>query len=267
MKLRITHATSYEYSEPLQYAIQSLHLAPQSCASQVVLAWSIDALGPLSHWRDGLGNLVHTYSYGGGSARSHVVATGTVQTYPVSVFDEPHGIDPCYFLREGALTRRNARVTQWAREVSAGQDPDVDAVLAMAAAVAEKVRYRAGKTVVETEALEAFDWEEGVCQDQAQVMALACRSLGWSTRYVSGYFYDSNAPELASHAWVDVCTDPKRRRWLSVDVTHGCVTDERYVRIAVGVDYAQCPPIRGVRHGGGAENMTTRVEIKALAPD
>ena len=68
-------------------------------------------------------------------------------------------------------------------------------------------------------------------------------------------------PELASHAWADVCIDVAQRRWLSIDVTHRCLIDQRHVRLAVGPDYAACPPVRGVRSGGGQESMRVVVKV------
>jgi transglutaminase-like putative cysteine protease len=54
------------------------------------------------------------------------------------------------------------------------------------------------------------------------------------------------------------------QRWLSVDVTHQCLADERHVRLAVGVDYAACAPMRGVRQGGGDESMKVSIGIKPV---
>ena len=72
----------------------------------------------------------------------------------------------------------------------------------------------------------------------------------------------ANEPDLASHAWADVCLDVAGRRWVSIDVTHSCVIDERHVRLAMGTDYNACPPIKGVRHGGGEESMTVSITIE-----
>ena len=68
--------------------------------------------------------------------------------------------------------------------------------------------------------------------------------------------------DLASHAWADVCIEPDAHRWLSIDITHGCLMDERHVRLAVGLDYTACSPIRGVREGGGDESMRVRIDIR-----
>ena len=48
MKLSIRHETHYEYSAPLQYALQQLCLTPQANAHQEVEAWQLSAPGPLT---------------------------------------------------------------------------------------------------------------------------------------------------------------------------------------------------------------------------
>ena len=141
---------------------------------------------------------------------------------------------------------------------------DLPALLALSAGVSGAVSYKKNSTNVTTTALQAFEAGAGVCQDQAHVMVAICRSLGLPARYVSGYFYAANEPDLASHAWADVCLDVSARRWVSIDVTHSCLIDERHIRLAMGTDYSACPPIRGVRHGGGEESMTVKITIEPV---
>jgi hypothetical protein len=62
MKLAIQHDTHYEYSAPLQYAMQQLRLTPQGSEHQTVIDWSLHAPGPLFAQRDGYGNLAHSWS-------------------------------------------------------------------------------------------------------------------------------------------------------------------------------------------------------------
>jgi transglutaminase-like putative cysteine protease len=185
--------------------------------------------------------------------------------------DPPHLPDPSLFLRSTHMTEPHPRMSAWASallgqplsELAKGPT-GVDQVLTLATAVGLKVGYRKGQTGVDTVALEAFDWGLGVCQDQAHVMVAVCRSIGWPARYVSGYFFDPNEPDLASHAWADVCVDAATRRWVSVDITHACLTDERHARLAVGTDYSTCPPVKGLRRGGGQETMAVDVSIFAM---
>lgn len=139
------------------------------------------------------------------------------------------------------------------------------ALLRLSQGIADTVRYQKNSTNVETTALQAFRSGAGVCQDQAHVMVAICRSLGLPARYVSGYFYAANEPDLASHAWAEVCLDVDQRRWASIDITHSCLIDQRHVSLAVGTDYNACPPIKGVRRGGGAEEMQVDITIVPVA--
>ena len=274
MKLVIHHNTHFTYSQPLLYTVQTLHLWPVSSACQTVEFWDIRTPGTLHSQPDAEGNRVHSFSLVArpeqGLRDNSIVAWGTVSTHGVAEFTDtgllPH---PAFYLRSTALAEPHPRLAAWARSVvpsltaalDAGRLPAVADLVALAGVVADRVRYRKGSTNVETTALEAFDWELGVCQDQAHVMVAVCRSIGLPARYVSGYFYAANEPDLASHAWVDVCVDPANRRWLSLDVTHRCPTDERHIRLAAATDYSACTPVKGLRRGGGEEDMSVDVRI------
>jgi transglutaminase-like putative cysteine protease len=260
MKLNIQHVTHYDYSAPLQYALQSLCLTPQASAHQTVHEWLVTAPAPLHAQRDGYGNLAHTWSHARRTYASAVSATGTVETHasPWLVDDGPPAQ---LYLRSTPLTTADELLKAVGRVHLAHGVSEVSA-MALAQAVLQRVRYESGATHVHTTAQEAWAQGAGVCQDHAHVYLAACRANGVAARYVSGYFYAPDAPHLASHAWVDVCVQPDARRWLSVDVTHGCLMDERHVRLAVGLDYAACSPIRGVREGGGEETMRVRIDIR-----
>jgi transglutaminase-like putative cysteine protease len=272
MKLSIAHETHYEYSAPLQYALQQLCLTPATTAHQEVLAWTLNAPGPLFAQRDGFGNLSHTWSLTRQKAARHVYrgsvrAGGCVLTRPAPLLvDGPADPHPALYLRATALTEADLRLVALGRE-HLGRDAGPEALLRLAAAVRQRVPYRAGATDVSTTASQALTLGAGVCQDQAQVFIAACRAAGLPARYVSGYFHSPDAPQLASHAWADVCVDVGARRWLSVDITHDGLMDERHVRLAVGPDYAACAPVRGVREGGGDETMSVNVRIGVAADE
>jgi transglutaminase-like putative cysteine protease len=274
MKLVIHHNTHFTYSQPLLYTVQTLHLWPASSACQTVEFWDIRTPATLHSQPDAEGNRVHSFSLVArpeqGLLDNSIVAWGTVSTHGVADFTDtgllPH---PAFYLRSTALAEPHPRLAAWARSavpsltagLDAGQAPSVADLVALAGAVADRVRYRKGSTNVETTALEAFDWELGVCQDQAHVMVAVCRSIGLPARYVSGYFYAANEPDLASHAWADVCLDPATRRWISLDVTHRCPTDQRHIRLAAATDYTACLPVKGLRRGGGDETMAVDIRI------
>ncbi len=273
MRLSIQHETHYEYSAPLQYAMQQLCLTPQSSEHQTVLDWQLSAPGPLHAQRDGWGNASHSWSMarqrnGHHVYRGTVRAAGRVQTRPAPLLADGANDPPmALYLRPTALTTADAAIAGLAHSHLRGGRIELPPLLALAAAVRERVRYRCGATRVDTTAHEALALGAGVCQDHAHVFIAACRAAGLAARYVSGYFHSAAAPELSSHAWADVCVDPHERRWLSVDITHDGLMDERHVRLAVGPDYAACAPVRGVREGGGDETMRVQVRIRAAGAE
>lgn len=273
MKLQIRHTTDYRYTEPLRYALQTLWLTPQSGPAQTVHVWNLATPKKVFAQCDAFGNSLHSYSLVGRAADnvrgSLVKAAGEVETLGVAEFTDANTLPhPHFFLRATQLATPDKKLAEFGRRFVAPQAASGSAglsrLLTLGQAVADAVSYQKYTTNVTTTALQAFEAGAGVCQDQAHVMVAICRSLGIPARYVSGYFYAANEPDLASHAWVDVCLDVATRRWVSIDVTHSCLIDERHVRLAMGTDYNACPPIKGVRQGGGEETMTVEITIEPV---
>jgi transglutaminase-like putative cysteine protease len=95
------------------------------------------------------------------------------------------------------------------------------------------------------------------------VFISCCRAAGVPARYVSGYLYSRNGGATgtaASHAWVDAWI-PESKAWLGIDVTHREPTGMHHCRLAVGRDYLDAAPVRGVRRGGGREMMDVDVLV------
>lgn len=265
MRLRIEHTTHYHYGEPLRHAVQTLRLTPCDSAHQTVEQWRVQGAGPLYDSVDGYGNRMHTCTLPPRAMQASVSVQGVVNTHASPwLVDDAALPPPWIYLRPTPLACAHEPLYRFAKDALGLQRSDESALLALAEAVCRQVAYEPGHTGVHTTAPQAFDHGKGVCQDQAHVFIAACRSLGLPARYVSGYFHAAGAPELASHAWADVCVDLQARRWLSIDVTHHCLIDERHVRLAVGPDYAACPPVRGVRSGGGEERMEVELRVQPL---
>ena len=99
-------------------------------------------------------------------------------------------------------------------------------------------------------------------------MIAIARSWGVPTRYVSGYVYvertGDHTPETASHAWVECWLGDLG--WVGFDPTNQRLVDERYVSVAVGRDYQDVAPSRGVLIGGGETSVDVSVRMRALRP-
>ncbi len=167
-------------------------------------------------------------------------------------------LSPLAYLAPTPLTVPSAAMVDLARTHLEGPGPARERLLALAGGVYQKVRYTPGTTSVEDSAAVVYERGQGVCQDQAHVFVACCRAAGIPARYVSGYLCSVDGAESASHAWVDAWLE-ERQGWLGIDVTHLEPMGPKHCRLAVGRDYLDAAPVRGVRRGGGREEMDVSV--------
>jgi transglutaminase-like putative cysteine protease len=122
--------------------------------------------------------------------------------------------------------------------------------------------YVPGTTTAQSPIESILETGRGVCQDYAHVMASILRKWGIPCRYVSGYLapVEENVTTGESHAWVEGWFPGIG--WLGFDPTNDTEGDERHVRVAVGRDYADVPPTRGVFLGTARSRLETEVVIE-----
>jgi transglutaminase-like putative cysteine protease len=128
-------------------------------------------------------------------------------------------------------------------------------------ALAESIAYSPGFTSVDTPIERVIEIRRGVCQDLAQVFIALARHRGIATRYVSGWLYrpGANTPG-ESHAWAEALLPGIG--WVAFDPTHPDPNLSHFVRIGVGRDYADVPPVKGSYVGPAAEQMTVAVSVE-----
>ena len=114
--------------------------------------------------------------------------------------------------------------------------------------------YEPGTTDVHTTAAQAFAQGCGVCQDFAHILVAALRNWGIPARYACGI----TEGEGATHAWAQAYIGG---RWLGLDPTRDKLTDEGYLVVAVGRDWADCPVERGVFIGAADQTQTVFMEV------
>jgi hypothetical protein len=173
-------------------------------------------------------------------------ARGTVETS--RALDEPSdftgiSLSPLVFLRLTSLTRADEKL----------------------AALAEPYRRRTGTlSGLREMAAAVHEQQAGMsAADLAHAFIACCRRLGVPARYVSGYVYspDNGGDEhMAMHAWVEAWLVD---RWRSFDVAADYPIGEGHIKIAVGADYLDACPIRGVRTGGGVETLLAQASVVA----
>lgn len=264
MRLNIIHETHYRFQSPAQHTIQYLRLTPRPDPCQHVRTWRLSTPGKLRSWIDGFGNVAHVSVQNGQHDEVAVVVRGEVETIDTAGIVSPDdGLPPLMFLRQTRYTTLGDSIRSLAEPFRERIDDEgmIAGLHALMLSVNGTLEYRPGLSDVASTAAEAVDNGHGVCQDFAHLFIACCRSLGVPARYVSGYLYDDGASEgaVASHAWAESYVDDLG--WVSFDPTNARSATESYVRLAVALDYDGASPVRGVRRGGGIEEMSVRVEV------
>jgi transglutaminase-like putative cysteine protease len=142
----------------------------------------------------------------------------------------------------------------------------LDAAIALMEQVHGDFAYESGVTEVDTPLIDAFRLRRGVCQDFAHLMLGMLRSLGLPARYVSGYLQTQPPPGQprllgadASHAWISIWCPVLG--WVDLDPTNAVMPDASHVTVAVGRDYGDVVPLRGVIQGGASHTLEVSVDV------
>lgn len=128
----------------------------------------------------------------------------------------------------------------------------------------ETITYAPQSTAVDSSIDVVLEQQRGVCQDIAHLMIAISRNLGIPSRYVSGYLYHSRSDNDrsqadATHAWLEIWLPTLG--WVGVDPTNNIWAGERHIRMAIGRDYADVPPTRGVYRGLANERLEVAVAV------
>jgi len=128
--------------------------------------------------------------------------------------------------------------------------------------VYKNFEYIKGVTTVETTLDEIWKIKAGVCQDFAHLLMVMLRLVGIPARYVSGYICpnrDGMRGEGATHAWAEAYLPGYG--WLGIDPTNNCIANENHVRLAVGRNFSDCSPVKGVYKGSAGHKLEVSVSV------
>jgi transglutaminase-like putative cysteine protease len=261
MRLSISHETTYHYDDQVRASIQYLRLTPHDSERQQVLSWQLALPRPVRAQVDPFGNILHVLTMDEPHEAIVIGARGQVE------IDEKREAEhesqsSLPFLRFTRLTEADEAIRAFAVKETKKRT-DRTALIDLMQALNQHITYTPGATAVDTSAAQAFANGAGVCQDHTHAFLACARSLGVPARYVSGYLYSDSSEHLASHAWAEAWIDDA---WYSFDVTNQLAIPERHLKLAVGLDYLDACPVRGMRRGGGCEQMHAKVVVSPSAP-
>lgn len=265
MHLKVSHTTAYQYDKPVDYALQQLRIMPKDSTGQRVLNWATQVEGGRSQvsYTDQHRNHVELVSFDPEVQNVIIHCEGEVEvTLNDGVVGKHVGLAPLWlFKRHTELTKAGPKICKLARQFKQDNGSDITQFHALSAAITDVVDYQIGQTGAMTSAEEAFCGGAGVCQDHAHIFISAARYLSYPARYVSGYLLmDDRIEQEAGHAWAEVYLQDLG--WVGFDVSNGICPDERYIRVATGLDYFEAAPVSGMRYGKSNENMIVSLQVQ-----
>ena len=276
----VRHTTTFRYEPAVRESVMEVRLQPRSDGEQRCLNFTLDVepMANIKQYRDFTGNTVHHFDIAGSHAQVKVTAQSTVevQSVPaprpansgdwadldalVAANDHWEMLLPSHFAHSSERLEQLAMVLRCERRGNP---------LALLTLLNEQIyrmfAYVPNSTKVDSPIEEALRTRQGVCQDFAHILITLVRRLNVPCRYVSGYMFHREEDEKdrslegASHAWVEALVPGLG--WVAFDPTNNLVGGDRHIRVAIGRDYADVPPTRGVYKGEAQSELSVAVTV------
>ncbi|MGV3660827.1 MAG: transglutaminase family protein [Prosthecobacter sp.] len=290
MNYRITHRTTYAYDEPVAVSHHAARLRPGDTDTQSCREYSL-SFDPepdlLTEHTDSFGNQVSCFSIQKLHARFEVVSRSFVMLTPIlqpdpaqtppweevaALFRDPVAVDlldPCQFVFRSPLLVHEMPLREFAQPSFKKGRPLLAAVAELSQCIHREFTFDPKATTISTPLNEVLANKRGVCQDFAHLAIASLRAMGLPARYVSGYLRTRPPPGKprlqgvdASHAWVS-CFVPGFG-WVDFDPTNNCFTSLDHITVAVGRDFSDVSPVRGIITGGGHHSVTVGVDVEPV---
>jgi transglutaminase-like putative cysteine protease len=289
----VRHTTTFRYEPAVRESVMEVHLHPRSDGDQRCLNFTlnVEPRANIMQYRDFLGNTVHHFDIAGSHTQVKVSAKSTVEVQTVTAPRASDagdwadldalidGGDYWEMLLPSHFARSSDPLDKLAKELGCQRRGNPFALMTeLNEAIYQMFAYVPESTKVDSPIEEALLARQGVCQDFAHIMIALVRPLNIPCRYLSGYMFHRADPEDgtekdrslegASHAWVEALMPSLG--WVAFDPTNNLVGAARHIRVAIGRDYADVPPTRGVYKGEARSELSVAVAVTpadSVAPE
>ncbi len=280
----IKHLTKFHYASPVSESVMEARMHPRSEGNQRCLTFHL-AVSPRCRvfaYRDHVGNNIHHFDIPGQHSYLVIVAESLLDVQPMA--DIPTSLPTDAWAEADSMVQMGdfwemllpsefAEPTPLLLDLAnqlgvCRRDDPLSLLRELNQKLYDWFEYVPKSTKVDSPIDQAIKSRQGVCQDFAHIMIALVRSLRIPCRYVSGYLYrraqdhDRSVVD-ATHAWVESFLPPLG--WVGFDPTNCLLTGDRHIRTAIGRDYSDVPPTRGIFRGHTASDLSVAVRVTASA--
>jgi transglutaminase-like putative cysteine protease len=276
MILEIQHETRLTYAEPVSEAVTEVRMEPASDDDQSCRSFhlAVTPAAEVFRYQDGFGNRVHHFNMLNGHLQVRILAAGIVETHPgrrdladcwgaYPLDTDILGLDGLDFVQFRGPVRPSPRLQPLLDALRPAEGAPLRAfVCGVSRYIHDHFEYAKDVTLASSPVDDLLERGKGVCQDFTHLMIAVLRSFGLPARYVSGYIHRPNK-ESQSHAWCEAFLPGLG--WVGLDPTNDCLVNDHFIKVAVGRDFTDVPPNKGVYRGGAEETIHVRVETRELS--
>jgi transglutaminase-like putative cysteine protease len=277
MYYTIRHVTKFRYSKPISESMMEVRFQPRSEGNQYCLDFRLHTSprAQIFSYKGEFGNKVHHFDLPNYHSQLSITAEALVDV--VAPPEIPDVLSAQAWEELDALTANDEywdllmpshfaqpteRLLVLAQELEVRRRDDPLSVLrGLTTSIYNTFDYSPKTTKVDSPIDDALELRRGVCQDFAHIMIVLVRQLGIPCRYVSGYLFNQSRSRGsdATHAWVEALLPDLG--WVGFDPTNNTLADERHIRVAIGRDYADVPPTRGIYRGKAETELSVNVKV------
>ncbi len=292
MRFRIRHITTYQYADRVSHCYNLANLVPRHTTRQKCInnRISISPYTTITNQRtDYFGNVAYHFEIQKPHKRLTITAESEVEveddgpalelsigiTYrealeQLSRAENMEIIEAREFILNSPMVKVNEGIKAYAQSSFSSEKSLDDCVKDLTHRIFTDFKYDPGFTTVATPLSDVLEHKRGVCQDFAHLQVACLRAMGIPAQYVSGYIETLPPPGQvkltgvdATHAWIAYYSPGQG--WIEYDPTNDKPAGIQHIVTAVGRDYYDVTPVKGVIFGGGSSpNLKVSVDVARL---
>ncbi len=278
MLYTIRHITRFRYTEPVRESVMEVVMQPRAEGNQRLMSFALQTTprAAVHAYNDHLGNIVHHFDVLRPHSELLIEAQSQVEVSPPA--EPPAAVGPGAWLELApsrlaheefdmlapiGIARPTERLKAFVEEHKLGRRGDpLSTMRAFSNTVHDAFEYDTKATSVDSPIDQALEMGRGVCQDFSHILLACARGAGHPGALRLRLFAAARRRRQTAGAG----RDPRlgrsihsRQGWIGFDPTNGGLAGDRHIRVAVGLDYNDVPPTRGVFKGKGESELAFAV--------